>query len=101
MTFPAILFGIVLSSVYGTAFHFWKGGSLKRLLFFVILSWVGFWVGHIVGAHLAWSFAATGPINSGMATIGSLVFLFGGEWLSRVEISRSRSSSPNKKIPPR
>jgi hypothetical protein len=101
MTFPAILFGIVLSSVYGSAFHFWKGGSLKRLLFFVILSWVGFWVGHIVGAQLGWSFAATGPVNSGMATIGSLVFLFGGEWLSRVEISRNRSSSPNKKIPPR
>jgi hypothetical protein len=101
MTFPAILFGIVLSTVYGSAFHFWKDGSLKKLLFFVVLSWLGFWSGHIVGSLLGWSFAATGPINTGMATIGSGIFLFVGEWLSRVEITKKRSSVTNKKIPPR
>ncbi len=88
MTFPAIFFGIVLSSVYGTAFHLWKGGSLNRLFLYIVLSWLGFWIGHIVGGALGWSFAAAGPINAGMATFGSAVFLFGGEWLSRVEISK-------------
>ncbi len=88
MTLPAILFGIVLSTLYGTAFHFWKGGSLNRLVLYVILSWLGFWIGHIVGGALGWSFAASGPINTGMATLGSAVFLFVGEWLSRVEITK-------------
>jgi len=88
MTFPAIIFGIVLSTVYGTAFHVWKGGGLKRLVLYVILSWMGFWIGHIVGGALSWSFAAAGPINAGMATLGSAVFLFVGEWLSRVEITQ-------------
>jgi hypothetical protein len=87
MTFPALLFGILLSSVYGTAFHFWKGGSLKRLLLYVVLAWIGFWAGHILGAVLGWSFAAVGPINAGMATLVSTIFLFVGEWLSRVEIT--------------
>jgi hypothetical protein len=86
MTFPAIVFGFVLSTVYGTAFHFWKGGSLGRLFLYVTLSWAGFWIGHIVGGALGWSFAAAGPINAGMATLGSAVFLFVGEWLGRVEI---------------
>ncbi len=88
MTFPAIIFGIVLSSVYGTAFHVWKGGGFARLLLYVILSWVGFWIGHIIGGALSWNFAAIGPINAGMATIGSAIFLFVGEWLSRVEITQ-------------
>jgi len=88
MTPPAFVFGIILSTVYGTAFHFWKGGSLNRLFLYVILSWLGFWTGHIVGGALGWSFAAAGPINAGMATFGSAVFLFVGEWLSRVEITK-------------
>ncbi len=88
MTLPALLFGLLLSSAYGTAFHFWKGGSLKRLLLYVLLAWLGFWAGHLLGALLGWSFAAVGPINAGMATLVSAVFLFVGEWLSRVEITQ-------------
>jgi len=90
MTLPAFVFGIVLSTLYGTAFHFWKGGSLYRLFLYVILSWLGFSTGHIVGGVLRWSFAAAGPINAGMATLGSAVFLFVGEWLSRVEITNNK-----------
>ena len=88
MTFPAIVFGIVLSTVYGTAFHFLKGGSLFRLFLYIILSWLGFWIGHFVGGALGWSFAAAGPINAGMATLGSAFLLVIGEWLGRVEITK-------------
>jgi hypothetical protein len=87
MTIPAILFGFVLSTTYGTAFHLWKGGSLKKLFLYVILAWLGFLTGHIVGGLIGWSFAAVGPINTGMATLGSVIFLLVGEWLSRVEIT--------------
>ncbi len=101
MTLPAILFGLVLSTIYGAAFHFWRGGSVRKLLLFLFLSWLGFWVGHGIGALLDWTFASTGPVNTGMATLGSAAFLFIGEWLSRVEIARTRPSVTNKKIPPR
>ncbi|HTX91755.1 MAG TPA: hypothetical protein VMC09_11140 [Anaerolineales bacterium] len=87
MTLPGILFGIVLSTLYGTAFHFWKGGPINRLILFILLAWLGFWTGHIVGAVLHWSFANIGPINGGMATLGSAAFLFVGEWLGRVEVT--------------
>jgi hypothetical protein len=90
MTFPAIVFGIILSSIYGTAFHFWKGGGLSKLALYILLSWLGFWIGHGIGNAIGWTFAAAGPINAGMATFGSAVFLFFGEWLSRVEISTKR-----------
>jgi hypothetical protein len=88
MTFPAIIFGFMLSAAYGTAFHFIRGGTLKKLFLFIVLSWMGFWVGHILGTILDWDFLRTGPIYTGMATIGSFVFLLVGEWLSRVEIKK-------------
>lgn len=90
MTFPALVFGIILSTIYGTAFHFWKGGGLSWLILYVILSWLGFWIGHFVGSEIGWTFASAGPINAGMATLGSAVFLFVGEWLSRVEITTKK-----------
>ena len=88
MTFPALIFGVLLSSVYGTAFHFWKGGGLGKLILFILLAWAGFWAGQILGAELGWRFAAIGPLNAGMATLGSALVLFVGEWLSRVEVTR-------------
>jgi hypothetical protein len=88
MTLPAILFGIVLSSVYGTAFHFWKGGSLSKLFLYVILAWLGFWIGNYIGGLIGWSFAAVGPLNTGLATLGSALFLFVGDWLGRIEVVR-------------
>lgn len=88
MTFPAVFFGVLLSTAYGAAFHFWKGGSLLKMLLFLVLAWAGFWLGHLAGALLGWGFAPLGPIHAGMATLGSALFLFVGEWLSRVEVSR-------------
>jgi hypothetical protein len=90
MTLPALFFGIVLSTAYGTAFHFWKGGSLKKLLLYILLAWVGFWAGHFAGDKIGWTFAAVGPINTGAATLGAALVLFVGEWLSRVEVTRKQ-----------
>ena len=87
MTLPAIFFGVVLSSAYGTAFHFWKGGSVNKLFYYVILAWLGFWIGHFVGGLIGWSFAAIGPLNTGMATLGSLAVLVVGDWLGRIEVT--------------
>ena len=87
MTLPAIFFGVVLSSAYGTAFHFWKGGSVNKLFYYVLLAWLGFWIGHFVGGLIGWSFAAIGPLNTGMATLGSLAVLVVGDWLGRIEVT--------------
>jgi len=90
MTIPAIFFGVVLSSAYGTAFHFFRDGGFKKLLIYILMAWAGFWGGHFAGAALGWSFAAIGPINTGMASIGSVIVLLIGDWLSRVEITQKR-----------
>lgn len=88
LTIPSILFGIVLSSLYGALFHLWRGGNLGRLILYLALSWVGFWGGQLLGAQLGWSFAQVGPLNAGMGTLGSLIFLGVGYWLSLVQVDR-------------
>jgi hypothetical protein len=88
MNLPILLLGIVLSTLYGAIFHFWKGGSLYHLFLFLVLSWMGFWVGHIVGGLIKFSFGAVGMLNTGMATIGSAIFLFVGQWLSLIDVQR-------------
>lgn len=85
MTFPSILIGIVISSLYGAVFHLIKGGGLGRLLLYLILAWIGFWLGHIIASRLGWSFLPYGPLQLGSATLGAAATLFLGHWLSLVD----------------
>jgi uncharacterized membrane protein YeaQ/YmgE (transglycosylase-associated protein family) len=88
MTLPAFIFGIILSTFYGAAFHFWKGGGPGRLLLYLILGWAGFWAGHLLASYLNWSFDSLGALHFGMATVGAFIFLAAGYWLSLVQVER-------------
>jgi hypothetical protein len=88
MTVPALVFGIFISTFYGVVFHLWKDGGLGRLILYVVLSWIGFMVGHLAGGRLGWTFVDVGPLHLGWATLGSLVFLGVGHWLSLIQVER-------------
>lgn len=88
MTVATILLGIVLATLYGAAFHLWRGGNLFRLLIYIPASLAGFLIGHTIGNHLEWKFAVVGTLNAGMGTLGSLVNLFFWHWLIRFEVKR-------------
>jgi len=85
MTWPAFLLGFLLSSLYGALFHLIRGGSGGRLLLYLVLAWIGFWVGHFSAVALGLTFASLGPLRLGIASLGSLLFLGIGYWLSLVE----------------
>ena len=82
MTFASFILGIVIATIFGSAFHFWRGGGLKWLLLFNTFAWIGFWLGHLIGNAANIRFIEVGPINLGPAIIGTLVVLFLGYWLS-------------------
>lgn len=88
MTIPALLIGMLIATLYGAAFHLWRGGGFGRLVLYIILGWIGFWAGHFIGQRLGWNFASLGPLRLGMATIASLLFLLVGHWLSLVEVNK-------------
>lgn len=90
MTIPAFIFGLLVSTLMGAAFHLWKGGGLGRLLLYLILAWVGFWGGHMLGNNIGWTFGSIGPLRFGMAILVAIVTLFAGYWLSLVNHEQAR-----------
>lgn len=85
MFLPIVLLGLVLATLYGAAFHFWRGGGVGRLVLFILLSLVGFWLGHwIVGAQ-GWNLLRVGTLQVGGGTFGSIIFLLIGNWLSQFQ----------------
>lgn len=89
MTLPAYLLGLLYALLLGSLFHVWRNGGAGRLVFYLLLSVAGAAAGQWLGSRLNWIFFAVGPLNLGLVTIGSLVFLGVGYWLSLVEIGGS------------
>ncbi len=92
MTLPAYLLGFVYALLLGSLFHLWRDGGFVRLLLFLALSVAGAAAGQWVGTLLNWSVMAVGPLNLGLITLGSLLFLVTGYWLSLVEIHSTDTS---------
>jgi uncharacterized membrane protein YeaQ/YmgE (transglycosylase-associated protein family) len=85
MSIPTLFLGLILSTLYGAIFHLWRGGNAGRLLLYLLLSWIGFWIGQIIGNLLNVSFDTLGQLHLVFATLGSLIFLSIGFWLSLVQ----------------
>jgi hypothetical protein len=89
MTLPAVLFGFLICTLYGAAFHLWRGGGLGRLVLYVLLAWSGFWTGHFLATQFSLTFGSVGAVHLGMATLGSMLFLLIGYWLSLIKVEES------------
>jgi hypothetical protein len=85
MTAPAFIYSFLLATLLGTGFHFWKGGGGGRLLLMLLLSWAGFFLGHKLGTSWGVQLLMIGPVQGGLGTLGSLVFLFFGTWVSQLD----------------
>ena len=99
MELPALLIGFFISTIYGLAFHLLVGGNLGRLIISVAMSWLGFWAGHWIANTLGFTFASLGTLRLGAASIGSILFLAVGYWLSLV--SPEETEARQHRRPPR
>jgi hypothetical protein len=86
MSIPTLFLGLILSTLYGALFHLWRGGNAGRLLLYVLLAWFGFWSGQLLGNYFNISFDTIGQLHIGAATLGSVIFLAIGYWLSLVQV---------------
>ena len=82
MTVPSFLFALLLASLYGVLYHLIRGGGLGRLLLFLIFGWAGFALGHFIGLWRGWVLIPIGELNFGLSTLGSLILLVLGDWVS-------------------
>ena len=78
---PTIVFGILISTLYGTIYHLLRGGTTRTMLGILMLAWAGFWLGDVLGSLIGWSFFWVGNLNAGMGTISSFVFMLAGDVL--------------------
>jgi hypothetical protein len=85
MTLPTLLFALFIALLYGALYHLVRGGRFWRLLLYFGLSILGFGIGHLIGLWRGWILLPLGSLNVGLSSIGSLLVLILGDWLSRIE----------------
>lgn len=85
MTLPSLFFALIVALFYGTLYHLIRGGSFWRLLLYLVLSVFGFVLGHLLGVWRGWMLFPIGSINLGLSSLGSLLILLLGDWLTRIE----------------
>ncbi|MDD2523023.1 MAG: hypothetical protein PHW11_09445 [Anaerolineaceae bacterium] len=85
MNISSYLFGFILATLLGALFHLWRDGGILRLVLYLVLSWVGFLIGHLASGTLGFTFMSVGPVNLAGGIIGSVTFLFLGNWITQVQ----------------
>jgi hypothetical protein len=81
MTLPTLVFGGLIATLYGAIFHLVRGGGIGRMIVYIILSWAGFWSGHLLAERLNWDFLNIGTLHLGIATVSSFVIMILGHWV--------------------
>lgn len=74
--------------MYGLAFYVLTGGDARRLVLFVVTSWVGFLLGQYIGGSLSLDNLRIGTIHLLPATVAAFALLF------FAHIVTSRPSTP-------
>jgi|Deesub1362A_J573_1020465.scaffolds.fasta_scaffold05372_4 hypothetical protein len=85
MTAPAALYGLIIASICGFAFHFIRGGGLSRLLLYLATAWLSFFTGHFVGEWLNWRLARFGPLNLFPAVLAAIIGMLLASFLAGPE----------------
>ena len=100
MTIQAVLLGIIAPIFFGAVFHLWRGGATWRLGLYIALAMVGFWLGHLAGTQLGWGFLKVGSLQMGIGTIGAILFMLLGHWLSfkQPEAEPARPKRPTRSV---
>lgn len=86
MTLPSIVFGLICAWLLGALFHLAVDGGGARLVLYLVLSTLGFGLGHWISQMQGWSFVPVGPLQLGYGVLGSLALLLLGHWLSQIRV---------------
>ena len=74
---PVFIFAFVIATMYGLGFHVILGGNARRMVLFIVTSWVGFLLGQYVGGHLGIDLLRIGVIHlapASVTAVGLLIF---------------------------
>lgn len=84
-----LVLGFLLASIYGGLFHLVFGGSIKRIMAYLVAAWAGFFIGQFIGDFLNFEAIKLGKIHLLSASLGSWLLLFVTWWLIGQEPERN------------
>jgi hypothetical protein len=82
-----LFLGFLLATAYGAAFHFIMGGPAKRILLYVLASWIGFAIGHFIGDLINLELFKLGVLHLFSASLGAWIALIASWWITAYERS--------------
>lgn len=74
---PVFIFAFVIATMYGLGFHVILGRNARRMVLFVVTSWVGFLLGQYIGGYLDINFLRIGVIHllpASVTVVALLIF---------------------------
>jgi hypothetical protein len=98
MNVPAFIFGTLLSAACSLLYHLLRGGSLSRLVLYMLAGWISFFLGHFIGEALHWELLRYGSLNLFPALMATALGLFSASFLAGQERPPSRRK---RRRPPR
>ena len=82
ITAPIFYFGSLIGCLIGAIIHLIAGGNLLRLIFCILFSWLGFWVGNYSANRIGFALFRYGPVDYGWAIGFALLLAIFGFWIS-------------------
>jgi hypothetical protein len=90
---PILTFSFILATLYGAAFHVILGGDARRLVIFLLTSWVGFALGQFVGVTFGIDVFAIGALRVVSASAGALLALVAVSFLTSRRLRKRTARS--------
>jgi len=82
MSPPSLYLGFLVASLLGLGFHAVRGGTLSRLLLYLVTAWIAFFLGHALASAFGWHTGRLGSLNLLPAVVATLVGLFAAALLA-------------------
>jgi uncharacterized membrane protein YeaQ/YmgE (transglycosylase-associated protein family) len=79
---PTLTFAFILATLLGAAFHLLMGGDARRLALFLLSGWIGFGLGHAIGAALGINLFTVGTLRLVSAFLGAAIALVAAAFLT-------------------
>jgi uncharacterized membrane protein YjjP (DUF1212 family) len=86
---PTATFAFIVATLFGAGFHFLVGGDVRRLALFLLAGWVGFALGHTLGAVFDINILNIGTLRIVSASVGALAVLSVAFVLTSSRVRRS------------
>ncbi len=68
---PGLLLSVILCIAYASAFHFWRGRTLRDFALYLLAAALGFGAGQLVGLFTRISWLQIGEVHVVEATLGA------------------------------